>query len=156
MADGPQEAKTARITQRTWQNIVIGGLALGALGLILPWVSAGFISANGLDTSDGKLYGVVLLVTAFFVFLWRRRGSRVFGFISLVTAVGMAAIAVYDVVHVSTTHGPLGISASPGMGLVLDAIAGVGTAIAIWKVLRYRTVPVEEGAIPPETPSTQP
>ena len=133
----------------------MGGLALGALGLILPRVSAGFISANGLDTGDGKLYGVILLVTAFFAFLWRRHGSRVFGFISLVTAVGMAALAIYDIVHISATHGPFGISASPGMGLVLDAIAGVGTAIAIWKVLRYRTVPVGDGTIPPEPPSTQ-
>jgi hypothetical protein len=122
----------------------------------LPWVSAGFISANGLDTGDGKLYGVLLLVTVFFVFLWRRRGSRVFGFISLVTTISMSAIAVYDVVHVSASHGPFGISVSPGIGLVLDAIAGVGTAIAIWKILRFRTLPVGDEAIPPETPSIQP
>ena len=142
MSDASQGSSgPKRFTLRTWENIVIGGLAVGALGLILPWVSAGFLSANGLDTGDGKLYGLLLLVTAILVVLWRRRGARVFAYIALAGALLMAAVAVYDVIHVSTSYGPLGISISPGIGLVFDAIAGVGTTVAIWVVLRWPAPP---------------
>ena len=140
-----------RFTKTAWQNIVIGGLAVGALGLILPWVSAGFLSANGLDTGDGKLYGLLLLATAFLVVMWRRRGARILGYVALVGALLMAAVAVYDVIHVSSSHGPLGISVSPGVGLIFDAIAGVGTTAAIWKVLRWPVPSKEHAVVDPES-----
>ena len=143
------------IHKSAWQNIVIGGLAVGALGLILPWVSAGFLSANGLDTGDGRLYGLLLLATAFLVVMWRRRGARVFGYIALAGALLMAAVAVYDVIHVSASHGPLGISASPGVGLIFDAIAGVGTTIAIWKVLRWPVPSKEHAVVDAEPPPSE-
>jgi hypothetical protein len=146
-----QVPAATRFTKRTWENIVIGGLAVGALGLILPWVSAGFLSANGLDTGDGRLYGILLLATAFLVVMWRRRGVRMLGYFALAGALLMAAVAVYDVIHVSTSHGPLGISVSPGVGLIFDAIAGVGTTIAIWKVLRWPVPTKEPAVVGPET-----
>ena len=151
-----RSSAASRFTKGTWQNIIIGGLAVGALGLFLPWVSAGFVSANGLDSGDGKLYGLLLLATAFFVVMWRRRGARIFGYIALAGALLMAAVAVYDVIHISTSsHGPLGISVSPGIGLVFDAIAGVGIAIAIWKVLRWPVPSKEHAVVDPEQSTSE-
>jgi hypothetical protein len=143
MTDDPSHAlPKKRFAKSTLQNIVLGGLALGVLGLLMTWVSAGFISASGLDTSDGKLYGVLLLVAGLFVVLWRRDLRSVFGIIALVFALLMEAVAVYDVVHVSTEHGPFGISFSPGIGLIFDAVAGLGTSVAIWKLVRWKSDPV--------------
>jgi hypothetical protein len=149
------QVSATRFTKNTWQNIIVGGLAVGALGLILPWVSAGFLSANGLDTGDGRLYGLLLLATAFLIVMWRRRGARAFGYSALAGAVLMAAVAVYDVIHVSASHGPLGISVSPGVGLIFDAIAGVGTTIAIWKVVRWPIASKEDVVVDPKPPISE-
>ena len=138
MANDSNSADRARSpwSQQTLKNLVVGALALGALGLLLPWVSAGFISANGLDTGDGKLYGAVLLVAIVLVVLWRRSGASALGVITICLAIVLAAIGIYDVIHVATVHGPFGISASPGIGLILDVLAGAGLAFVAVRILR--------------------
>ena len=136
MVDNTSSSQRKPLSDQTLKSAVIGGLVLGALGLLLPWVSAGFISANGLDTGDGKLYGAVLVVAAIIVGFWRRNGAPALGIIALILSICLAALGIYDVIHVSTVHGPFGISASPGLGLILDALAGVGLAFVIVKILR--------------------
>lgn len=151
----PAENQGVHWTERTWNNILIGGLALGALGLVLPWVSAGFLSASGLDTGDGKVYGALLLVAILLTVIWRRRRTRSLGYLALITALLMSAVAVYDVVHVSVTHGPLGISYSPGMGLLIDTAAGLGIAMATWKILRWPSSMKEEEVVSDEPRPTR-
>jgi len=106
--------------------VLIAGLLFGAIGLLLPWVTAFIASASGLDTGDGKLYGAVLLGTVLFMFLRIQLRSTVFGVLLLLACLAMASIAIYDTAHIAATpSGPFGIRANAGSGLYIDAIAGV-------------------------------
>jgi hypothetical protein len=110
---------------------ILAGLVGAAVGVLLPWVTAVFVSVSGLDTSDGKLYGAVVLGAVLFAFLRFWTGRMAFGVLMLLAFLAMAAIAVYDLVNVATApSGPFGISANPGSGLYLDAAASMVASVA--------------------------
>src|SRR5690606_12944525 len=91
-------------------------------GSFMPWVDAGFISAAGTE-GDGMLT-LVLGAIAVFTSLVRK---------SIGTIVAMALvvlIAGYDVANISTMADDSFITVSPGMGLILVLLAGIGAIVA--------------------------
>ena len=95
----------------------------------MPWASAFIVSVSGIDTDDGKLFGVILLIAA--VLTWRRRVTREPRY-RRALRLGVArsfAIAVYEIVHISSVSSPVPVSV--GTGLYVAAIATLfGTFIA--------------------------
>jgi hypothetical protein len=142
-ADAATDKKSG-FTERSLQNVLIGSLAVSALGLLLPWVTLGFFSASGLDAGDGKVYGVLTLAAALFVVLWRRSKRAALGIIAIIVCVLMTAVSIYQIIKINIDHGPDGLSASPGMGLILDAIAAIGATVSCFMLLRTKSARVED------------
>jgi len=107
----------------------IAALIGAGIGLLMPWASAFIVSVSGIDTDDGKLFGVILLIAA--VLTWRRRVTRgrVIGVLCVLVWLALFAIAVYEIVHISSVSSPVPVSV--GTGLYVAAIATLfGTFIA--------------------------
>jgi hypothetical protein len=63
------------MTPLRWINA--GSLVCGTIGLFLSWASFGVFSDSGIDTDDGKLFGVILILTALFGLWYVARVSRI-------------------------------------------------------------------------------
>jgi hypothetical protein len=111
------------MTPLRWINA--GALVLGAVGLLLSWVTIGIVNVTGIDTDDGKFFGVILIITALLGLWYILRTNRVAAVLMLVGWIGLLSIATYEVVNVSTVKVPLFGSVEAGTGLYLVAIAGV-------------------------------
>jgi hypothetical protein len=123
----------------------LAGLAMMALGLFMPWVSivaafVGQIDLKGLDTADGKVFGVGILILAAVAYAEARSSKRYGRIVLLVGALGLAGLVCYE--YVNLTDGLAEINdedfgrAGIGYGLY---ICGAGAAIAtIAAALRLR------------------
>jgi hypothetical protein len=128
------------LTGTRWTIVVC--LAAAAIGVLLPWATAVFASASGLDTADGRLFGALLLGTTVFTAVRIRTGRAIAGVGMVLAFLAMAGIAVYDLIHVATAEsGPLGITVNPGSGLYLDAVASIVAAVASWMDIRNHPRP---------------
>ena len=115
----------------------VGGLAAMGIGLLMPWITAGFISANGIDTGDGKLFGFLLLVAAGMVWFHETRHGRWRIAASLSGAL-LLAFAVYEIIHVYDKGGNSIITASPGSGLWIDALGAAALLFGAWTAASKR------------------
>jgi hypothetical protein len=126
--------RTIRMDVTRW--VLIGSWAAALVGLLLPWVSATVfgtdISATGLDTDDGKLCGILLLLALAFGVLGFFKKPRAFVILSLLASLLIAVVAIYD-----TANGTRLISASGlqgvvhvGPGLYIVSLAGIVAVIA--------------------------
>lgn len=130
----PLARKPPSSTPLRWINIA--ALIGAAVGLLLTWgtATAGIfsISVSGIDTDDGKLFGAVLIVAVLLTW-WRvLRTNRLNGSFLIVAWLGLLAIGVFEIVHLSSLHAPQGVLALVGPGLYVDAAAavvGVTTAV---------------------------
>jgi hypothetical protein len=114
------------MTRLRWVNVA--ALVGGAVGLMTAWGTVFFVSVNGIDTDDGKVFGVLVVVAA--LLLWWRvnRTIRINGVLLVVVWLGLLVIAVYEIIHLSTSSRLVSV----GFGLYVDAIAaavGVVTAV---------------------------
>jgi hypothetical protein len=151
MPASPPDGTPGGLANRPSHNLVLGALLLCAIGIVLPWVYTGTVRDNGLSTDEGKVFGALLLLTVLIVLLWRRTLSPPLNVTVMILALALAGVAVYDIVRVSTAHGPFGGSSSAGIGLLLSAAAGVAMCLAVANVLRRGTGrhrPSDDGARP--------
>ncbi len=110
------------MTPLRWVNA--GALVLGAVGLLISWASLSVFNVTGIDTDDGKLFGVVLILTALCGLWYVIRTNRFAAVLMLLGWVGLLSLAVYEIVNVSSVKVPLFGSVNVGAGLYVDAIAG--------------------------------
>jgi len=113
-----------RMTPVQWINVA--ALIVGFIGLLMAWGTAFILSVTGIDTNDGKLFGVILLLAAVFLG-WRiMRANRLNGGLLTVAWLALLAIGVYEIVHISSSH-----VVSVGSGVYVDAVAAaLGSATA--------------------------
>lgn len=107
--------------------IVVGFVAC-AVGVVLPWYSSILLSFDGINTGDGQFFAGVLGV-AVLVGWWRQfRTNRVNGALLFLLWVGVSALAIYEMVNVSTIF----TASTMGSGLYMCAIgSAVGTVATI-------------------------
>lgn len=118
----------------------VGGLIAMALGLVLPWASLGIIDATGLDTDDGKLFGVLLLVAVWAVV--RLEGGRWAWWVVGLLGAALLAFAVFEMLDLgdkSFGRADVHFEVSIGTGLWLDAI---GAAAMVAGALARRARPL--------------
>jgi hypothetical protein len=97
----------------------------------MTWGSVLIANVSGIDTDDGKFFGVVLLVGA--VLTWWRyaRSNRINGVLCVMAWMGLVGIAVAEIVHLSSNQ-----YVSVGTGLYVDAVAAtVGLVTAVMDML---------------------
>jgi hypothetical protein len=128
-----------RMTPLRWAHV--GALAAAAAGLFLPWVRAGSLSVRGVHTTPGVLYLLVLVLAVIFG-LWHGArtsnywhaldSNRVSGSLLCLSWLVLLAIAVYESVHLASSHSPTtGRAEVLGIGLAIDAMAAVvGSVVA--------------------------
>jgi Short C-terminal domain len=119
-------SREQRMTPLRWINIV--ALAGGFVGLLMAWGTVFIAAVSGLDTSDGKFFGVVLLIAGLLTW-WRiMRTNRLNGSLLIVAWLGLLAIGVYEIIHVQISSDMVSV----GSGLYVDAAAAViGTVTAL-------------------------
>ena len=120
-----------RMTRLHWVNVV--AIVGCAVGLLMAWGTAFIASVSGLDTDDGKLFGVILALAA--LLLWWRvvRTSRLNGSLLVVVWLCLLAIGIYEIIHVSSSH-----IVSVGSGLYVDsAAAAVGLVATAMDTQRH-------------------
>ena len=114
----------------------LAGLAVAAAGLFMPWLSAvvafiGQFSIKGLDTPDGKVFGVGILILAAVAYAEARSSNRYGRIVLLVGALGLAGLVCYEFVNLTSSLAEINDQdfgrASIGYGLY---ICGAGAAIA--------------------------
>jgi len=123
----PAETSRVRLDGIRWA--LVGSWVLGLVSLVLPWISATAftvsVSAKGIDTGDGKSYGIIIIIAgASWVLSFARMGRSFLAF-SLVAMIVLTGLAVYDIVHV-TTQGLVNV----GIGLYVAVAAGALGVIA--------------------------
>lgn len=110
----------------------IGGIAaavLVAIGAFLPWATIEFfgsMSVNGVEGSDGKLTLFLAVAAGVLVGLWKRPTVIIGAVLFVLTAI----IGFIDLIDVGRVAGEAGgfVEVSPGFGLILTLIAGLGGA----------------------------
>jgi hypothetical protein len=128
-----------RMTGLRWAHA--GAIAAATAGLFLPWVRAGSLSVLGIHTTPGVLYLLVLILAVIFGFWHGTRTSnywyaldpnRVTGSLLCLSWLVLLAIAVYESVHLASSHSPTtGKAEVLGIGLAIDAMAAVvGSVVA--------------------------
>jgi|HubBroStandDraft_6_1064221.scaffolds.fasta_scaffold20717_5 hypothetical protein len=120
---------SSKMTALRWVNVIaLGGCAVG---LLLTWASVALSSVTGINTSDGKFFGAVLIVTALLGIWYVISSNRIAAVLLLIGWIGLLSLAVYEIVNVSSVKVPLFGSVNVGAGLYVDAIAAaVGTVTA--------------------------
>jgi hypothetical protein len=128
-----------RMNPLRWAHV--GALAAGAAGLFLPWVRAGSLSVRGIHTTPGVIYLLVLVLAVVFG-LWHGArtsnywhaldSNRVTGSLLCLSWLVLLAVAVYESVHLASSHSPTtGKAEVFGIGLAIDAMAAVvGSVLA--------------------------
>jgi hypothetical protein len=114
-----------------WVNV--GALVVAGIGLFMAWATIGPFSVSGVDTDDGKLFGVILIVTGLFLLWWILQNSnKGAGILLMIGWAALVAMSIYEITNVSSKHySVLGVSLSVGAGLYLNTIgsvAGIVTA----------------------------
>lgn len=145
----PGTPTVRRTVPGTWRDagmpIILAGLAVMAVGLLLPWVSVtaaflGQVNRNGLSTPDGKMIGVGILLMGFVAVgdLPRlRTGNAIF---LLVAALAIGGVVVYD--HADIGNRIADLDANPygyaevGYGLYVTGAGAVMAAVGAWQRLR--------------------
>lgn len=127
-----------RMTRLRWAHVA--ALVAAAVGLALPWVSAGHLSVRGIHTTPGTVFTVVLVLTVIFGYWHGSRTSnywyaldrnRVSGSLLCLSWLVLLAIAVYESVHLASAHSPVGKAEVAGIGLAIDTVAAVvGSVVA--------------------------
>ena len=134
-AAGPAPQATlltsGRMTRLRWINVA--AIVGGAVGLLMAWGTAFIVSVTGLDTDDGKLFGAILIIAAL-LFWWRvMRTNRLNGSLLIVVWLGLLAIGVYEIVHISSSH-----LVSVGSGVYVDtAAAAIGLLTVVMDTQRH-------------------
>jgi hypothetical protein len=128
--NGPEPASNRNRWDRS-RLLQVGGLAVMGIGLLMPWIAAGFISVNGIDTGDGKLFGILLLAAAGMVWFHETRHGRWRIAASLSGAL-LLVFAVYEIIHVYDNGGTSILTVSPGSGLWLDALGAAALLFGAW------------------------
>ena len=102
----PAKARGSRVVDGVFWAL-LGSWILGAVSLILPWLSITVlsltVSTKGIDTGDGKSYAVLLVIAAASWVLHIAKMGRSFMVLSLLTTMTMTGLALYDIVHVTGT-----------------------------------------------------
>lgn len=135
------------ITPRFWAAIVSVGIA--GIGLLAPWVKIiGLASAsiNGLDTDDGKVIAVGLLLAGLLAAWYAKKpsGRKLVGL--AVVGFGIAALGLYETIDL---HGKVSelndaeslAAASVGWGVYAVVLGGVGIFASAIAVLREARAP---------------
>ena len=102
-----------RMSPTRWAIVV--GLLACAVGVVLPWYSSLLLSVTGINTGDGQFFAGVLVVAAL-IGWWRLvRTNRINGTLLFLLWGGMFALAIYEMVNVSTifTASTIRFGASP-------------------------------------------
>ena len=116
---------SGRMTRLRLVNVA--ALIVGVVGLLMAWGTAFIVNVIGIDTDDGKLFGAILVAAA--LLLWWRvtRANRLNGSLLSVVWLALLAIAVAEIVHISSLQ-----DAIVGSGLYVDAVAAaVGMVTAV-------------------------
>ena len=109
------------MTPIRWINLA--ALVLSAIGLLVSWIGIGsIVSQTGINLSDGKFFGVVLILTALVGLWYVLRTNRFASVLLLVGWIGLLSIVAYEIVNVSSVRVPIFGSADVGAGLYLDAV----------------------------------
>jgi len=127
-----------RMTGLRWAQA--GAIAAAVAGLFLPWARAGSLSVRGIHTTPGVIYLLVLVLAVIFG-LWHGvrtsnywyslDSNRVTGSLLSLSWLVLLAIAVYESVHLASSHSPTGKAEVLGIGLAIDAMAAVvGSVVA--------------------------
>ena len=128
-----------RVTTPQW--VEVGALVLSVVSLLMSWASAGILSVSGLNTQDGKIVGVAVLVVAGLL-AWRVFGRNAANATLVIIAwLAILGATVAEIVHLTTSHPSVdGISfnVSVGTGLYLGAIAAVAGCLGSIQDLRQR------------------
>ena len=121
-----------RMTGRRWAQA--GAIAAAVAGLFLPWARAGSLSVRGIHTTPGVIYLLVLVLAVIFG-LWHGvrtsnywyslDSNRVTGSLLSLSWLVLLAIAVYESVHLASSHSPTGKAEVLGIGLAIDAMASI-------------------------------
>lgn len=139
------QLQSGRMTRLRWINVA--ALIGGAVGLLMAWGTAFIVSVNGLDTSDGKVFGAVLVIAALFLWWHVMRTNRLNGSLLSVAWLALLAIAVYEIVHISSSR-----VVSVGSGLYVDAAtAAVGMVTAVMDTRRNWSQAANSGTGPAMT-----
>ena len=120
-----QLSEPAAVDRRS-RTIGLVSSAVAAIGSFLPWASVGPFTVNG-TSGDGVITLVIAAVAAVFAFrLPKGRGARM---VTLIGALLIAAIGIYDIVNISNQSDEI-FAASVGIGIVITTIGGLGLLAA--------------------------
>lgn len=115
----------------TGQQLAIGGSGAAAIGAFLPWVKVSILgqtaSQNGID-GDGTITLALALVAAGVIVVrnWEKVDKAAVLVAGLVTA-GIGVMYIMDPASGTSASGTMMESAfSPGIGLYLTALGGIG------------------------------
>jgi hypothetical protein len=128
-----------RMTGLRWAHV--GAIVAAVAGLFLPWVSAGSLSVQGIKTTPGVIYTLVLVLAVIIAFWHGVRTSnywyaldrnRVTGSLLTLSWLVLLAVAVYESVHLASAHSPTtGKAEVVGIGLAIDTVAAlIGSVVA--------------------------
>jgi hypothetical protein len=113
-----------RIVLSKAQWTAAGALAMAVLGLLLAWASAFIVSVNGISTGDGKLFGVLLVITAALLALRVAKPTTARGVILIVAWALLVVFAFAEINNVSSNH------VNVGSGLLIDTAAALVGLVA--------------------------
>jgi hypothetical protein len=91
-----------------------------AIGAFAPWIDLGGTTVSGLDADDGVITMALAGIAFAYVVFGRAHWAPTAALGALIAAVG-----IIDIVDIEDSTGIIGL-ASPGWGLYLTAIAGIG------------------------------
>jgi FtsH-binding integral membrane protein len=112
----PAPSREERMTSLRWVNLA--ALVGCAVGLLMAWGTDFIASVSGISTDDGKLFGVVLVIAALVTWWRTMRTNRLNGSVVVVVWLGLLAIGVFEIIHLSSSS-----VVQAGSGLYLDAVA---------------------------------
>ena len=132
--------------------------ALLVIGSVGPWVSAGFVSASGMDGD-----GVITLLCGFVIAgltglaLGVPGARRAASWIAVFPAVLAVGVTIYDVINISTSGDEEYFSVSVGWGLWFALLASLGiVVVAVLLGIASIGSPTAVAAAPSWSPAPQP
>ena len=117
----------------TGPMIAIAGVAVALMGLLGPWAKViGFGSAiNGLDTEDGKVFGVILLLAALTLIGGLLNKSRRAWILLCLFGVGTVVLGFFEYENIAGEF----VTVSIGWGIYATIIGGAGMAVGAFRCL---------------------
>ena len=114
-----------------------GAVAFGCLGLLMSWATVFIVSVSGLDTGDGRLFGVGLIFAAVCL-IWRiSAASGIAGVLLTLTWVVLLVFAIYEIGHITSTH-ILGIGSGLYVDIVATVVGGVASVVDLLTIAKGR------------------